>query len=322
MSNEDVDIFLAHYGVKGMQWGVIREQQRVISQAEHMKKGTQYKEGLKETLKFLKAYGDIQGLESGDFNRKYVMGKAYLEGKTHTFKKDPSLAHKKDVDALMRDVVKQINPDFGEAGTRLNCRRCTLAYEMRRRGMDVKATLTTTGSGQHVVGMTNAITPGRDNPTRGRVFMKEANKLMRNGVNLWGEHEIKTPNFDDKAFKKKIKEDAKKNGTRKPNWFKRNEMTWNAAAEKKAENVQSELVKQGEGARGELGFGWMIGGGHSVAYEVVRGKAVVFDNQSGQKFETAKELGEMVGMAMDISYTRLDNKPLNDDYLRRWVQDA
>ena len=32
-----------------------------------------------------------------------------------------------------------------------------------------------------------------------------------------------------------------------------------------------------------------MGGGHSVAYEIVRGKPVIFDTQSGKKFKTAAD---------------------------------
>lgn len=318
-----IDAHLAHYGVKGMKWGVIREQQEVIRRAQAMKDGTTYKKGVGESLKTLKAYSDRNRIESGDMLRDYVKGKAYLEGKEHTFKLDPTLKGKKSVDELMNDVVKPINPEFGKPGTVMNCRRATLTYEMRRRGYDVKATYTTNASGQHIIGMQNALTPGQDKATRGMPFIKEVTKMFKDDptINVWGEEGIKFKDFDFKAYKKQLKTDAKKNGT-KTSVFKRNAQAFDAQSEQRAQSIMDAIGKQGDGARGEVGMGWLMGGGHSVAYEVVGGKPVVFDNQSGKKYQSAKELTKLTEYAGDVAITRLDNKELNMDYLTRWAQDA
>jgi GNAT superfamily N-acetyltransferase len=316
---------LAHYGVKGMHWGEVKQKQAVISKAEHLKNGTKYKKGFGETIKTHKAYADRQGLESGDFHRKAEMGKAYLEGRAHEFKKNESLSHAKDVDGIMKDVVGPINPEFGKPGTTQNCRRATFAYEMRRRGYDVKATYTTNASGQHIVGLQNALTPGQDKATRGLEFMKDVNKMMKDtpNMNFWGDADVKMPEFDFHAYTKKLQaEHALNDKGREMNFFDRNVAASKKHGELKAQATLDTIKKQGDGARGELGLAWMLGGGHSVAYEVVKGKPVVFDTQSGKKYETAKELSELVDFAGQIAYTRLDNRELNMDYLTRWVQDA
>jgi GNAT superfamily N-acetyltransferase len=318
---KQVDEFLAHYGVKGMKWGVIREQQDVIRRAEAQKNGTEYKKA--GNLSALKTYADRQRIESGDHYRDYVKSKAYLEGGEHQFKRNESLAGKKTIEQLKNDVVKPINPEFGKPGTVQNCRRCTLTYEMRRRGYDVKATYTTNASGQHLVGLENALTPGQDKATRGMEFFKDVNKRFQANPFLdpWGEHPVKFPNFDARAYKKQLKADAKKNGT-KTSWIKRNEKAYEEQGRRNADAVFKSLEKQPEGARGEVGMGWMMGGGHSVAYEVVGGKAHVIDNQSGKIYSTPKELAELTQYAAQVSYTRMDNKEINEDYLRRWAQDA
>lgn len=318
---KQVDEFLAHYGVKGMKWGVIREQQETIRRAEAQKNGTTYKKA--GTLSALANYADRQKFESGDHLRNYVKSKAYLEGGEHQFKKNASLAGKKSIDEIMNDVVKPINPEFGKPGTTQNCRRCTLTYEMRRRGLDVKATYTTNASGQHLVGLENALTPGQDKATRGMEFFKDVNKRFQANPNLnpWGESGVKFTNFDAKAYKKQLKADAKKNGT-KSNWYQRNMKAWDAEAEHRAKNIMDDLAKQPEGARGELGMGWLMGGGHSVAYEIVGGKPHVIDNQSGKVYSTPKQLTKLTEGAGEVAYTRMDNKEINEDYLRRWAQDA
>jgi hypothetical protein len=316
-----VDEFLAHYGVKGMKWGVIREQQDVIRRAEAEKNGTTYKKA--GTLSALANYADRERFESGDHMRDYVKSKAYLEGGEHQFKKNASLAGKKSIEEIATQVMAPINPEFGAPGTVQNCRRCTMAYEMRRRGLDVKATYTTNASGQHLVGLENALTPNQDKATRGFAFINDVNKRFQANPNLdpWGESPVKFPNFDFRAYKKQLKADAKKNGT-KTSWVKRNQKAYEEMGRQNAKAVFDHLEKQPDGARGEVGMGWMMGGGHSVAYEVIGGKAHVIDNQSGKIYSTPEKLSELTQYAGQVSTTRMDNKPINEDYLRRWAQDA
>jgi GNAT superfamily N-acetyltransferase len=318
---QKVDEFLAHYGVKGMKWGVIREQQEIIRRAEAEKNGTTYKKA--GTLSALANYADKERFESGDHMRDYVKSKAYLEGGEHQFKKNASLTGKKSIEEIATQVMAPINPEFGAPGTVQNCRRCTLTYEMRRRGLDVKATYTTNASGQHLVGLENALTPNQDKATRGFAFIADVNKRFAANPNLdpWGESPVKFPNFDLRAYKKQLKADAKKNGT-KTSWIKRNEAAYKEMGRSNADAIFKHLEKQPDGARGEVGMGWMMGGGHSVAYEVIGGKAHVIDNQSGKIYSTPQKLAELTQYAGQVSTTRMDNKPLNEDYLRRWAQDA
>ncbi len=85
------------------------------------------------------------------------------------------------------------------------------------------------------------------------------------------------------------------------------------------------LRDEPNGARGELGVQWDVGGAHSMAWEVVKGRPVVFDAQSGKKLSDSKEFLEAVSKAGGIKtagYTRLDNVPMNEDFLMRWLKDA
>lgn len=46
------------------------------------------------------------------------------------------------------------HPEYGNSlGSFMNCRRCTFAYELSRRGYDVQATKTLIGTGQDANGM-------------------------------------------------------------------------------------------------------------------------------------------------------------------------
>ena len=100
-------------------------------------------------------------MNSGNARRIGKNGKDFLlreKGIGYKLKpelRDPNL----DVDGIMSKVVPAINPDYGKFGTKMNCRRATFAYEMRRRGYDVAATRTPTGRGQDISGQYNVLHP-------------------------------------------------------------------------------------------------------------------------------------------------------------------
>ena len=72
-----------------------------------------------------------------------------------------------------------------------------------------------------------------------------------------------------------------------------------------SKKVEKDLLKQGEGARGNLIMLWdASGAGHSVAYEVDNGKVVLRDCQSGR---TYRNPGGLLNKAVSASYVRLDN---------------
>ena len=87
------------------------------------------------------AYGSYKYVDSGKLNQRKT--------KDIPFKKNDLLTRKMGPDRLMKEVVAPINPDYGAPGTKMNCRRATMAYEMRRRGYDVQATLSRSATGQN-----------------------------------------------------------------------------------------------------------------------------------------------------------------------------
>lgn len=71
------------------------------------------------------------------------------------------------------------------------------------------------------------------------------------------------------------------------------------------EKVTRELVKQGEGARGNLMLSWNVqGGGHSVVYEIKDNKLILRDCQDGRTYNNPAKL---INTACGASYIRLDN---------------
>lgn len=88
-----------------------------------------------------------------------------------------------------------------------------------------------------------------------------------------------------------------------------------------ANDVYHALSQQPNGSRGDLQMRWGMGG-HSVAYEIIKGRPVVIDAQSGKTYSNPKELDDLVGPAISLKFNRLDDKNLNEFAMTAWVKDA
>lgn len=268
---------LKHYGIKGMKWGVRRSPEELGKS----RKGSATTGEADPTAVFVTSVIALRGtlavknyFESGNARVFKEKGKRFVTGqKSVQYKLNKSLSEPMDDAQIMSKVVKDINKDYPGFGTKQNCRRCTLAYEMRRRGYDVTATKTTNARGQHGAGLKKAA-----NTKTGRFDWGE-NYIFPNGP----------ANFKDKS--------AAPNALFKA------------------------LSKEPNGSRGEVSIAWAMGGGHSIAYEIVKGKPMIIDTQSGKRIKNADDWNAQYKLTTGAVYTsRLDNKPLNNDWLERWVK--
>ncbi len=272
---------LAHFGTKGMRWGVRNERELV---GRSSKAGDPVSIGigiiwagifLAQTVKAVRNYN----VAKDDSGKKIQSQNASVP-----WKKNPALAKQPmSIDQLHANVVTPINPRFPAPGTKMNCRRATFAYEMRRRGNDVKATPSIWATGQDTEGLKTATMNFGGRP--------QAPKTNQSG---WGENRIATPT----RFASDI------------------------SPTRKSELIYTALSKHPNGARGELAVGWNFGGGHSVAWEVVNGKAVIFDTQSAKIYKEPKSFDEFSKVVHDAAYTRTDNLKLDEAFLRRWMVNA
>lgn len=249
----------------------------------------------------LLAYGTYKTVDSGELNRLAQKGKSFVNGNKGApeWKKNDMLSSKVwDADALHHLVVDKINPDYGAPGTKNNCRRATFAYEMRRRGYDVKATKTASGTGQDNLGLLNATTPGG---------------VARNRISLLGklakEEYSKSPSkpitdmFDESlvgAGRVPIRDGSGRLDSA----------------------IFGKLSELPNGARGELGMHWKMGGGHSMAFEIVKGRPVIFDTQNGKRYSSPEDIATVAANMKEVGFTRLDDVNLNENFLMRWLQDA
>lgn len=272
---------LAHFGVKGMHWGVRKQPAsgKTAKAEAGMDPATIY---AAYAVSLLAARGGLavaQLVDSGNARVLVNKGKrAVTFDKTGPqYKKNLALAKKNmSEDQLMKTVIPDINKGYGSFGTKMNCRRCTMAYEMRRRGNDVVATKSTMATGQH-----------------GKGLQKAANTNTK--LQDWGEKSV----YKDTTspFSNSVARDAAPKA------------------------IFKSLSKEPLGSRGEVAVGWKMGGGHSLAYEIVKGKPVIFDTQRGVKLKTAADFNKHYDLSIgEAAVTRLDNKKLNEDWLERWVQ--
>lgn len=310
---------LLHYGIKGMKWGVRRYQNEdgTLTKAGRERynsdkdgageEETPKKKGLSDKQKTilkvgaaaaataLVAYGTYKLADSGELHRLTEKGKALIHGAKPTWKTDPDLASSnftKD-EIFSKVVAMRINPNRGDVGTFNNCRRCTFAYELSRRGFDVQATRSISGTGQSQFGVWNAT---HDKPLRFGCLERI--------------HQL----FVDSEFEKFASAATKNRGVGIPiNLGK-------TTGAERAAKIFQELAKQPDGARGELSMRWVAGNGHSMAWEIVRGKPVIFDCQTNTMYDSIKSLVSKADDIESSTFLRLDNAELNMNFLMKWVK--
>ncbi|MBR5780359.1 MAG: hypothetical protein IKY27_00455 [Bacteroidales bacterium] len=330
---------LYHYGVKGMKWGVRRFQNqngtltsagrkryaddktspnqkkkskhRLKLEEKYQNKGMTKQEAEEAANKRIKkekaavaataiiaAYATYKLADSGELNRLAAKGKSILSKNDMSFNKNSQLAKRNlDKDELKSLVVSRINPDYGKIGTKNNCRRCTMAYELSRRGYDVKATKTISGTGQDMTGLYNAMS---EKELKGGKLTR-AVKLAYRGIVK--EDQLASDIVDNLSS-------AGQHGIKKID------------SEDYAKTIFSALSKAPNRSRGELSMTWDSGGAHSMVWEIVNKKPVIFDCQTGEMYDTPESISKLAKHMKNAGFTRLDNIAMNEDFLSRWVKNA
>ena len=333
--------YLKHYGVLGMRWGHRKQQpinitkrklakdtklekreakaQKFETKALNAKNSKQKAMYLKEAQRardgklsrrqrqvavgaaIIATYAAYKFVDSGEATRLANIGKARLTGeKPYTWAKNDALSHKNlTADQISEQVVSRINPGYGEKGTAMNCRRCTFAYEMSRRGYDVKATKSISATGQSTTDVYNAIR-GDGKKVRGGTIGGLISLIKQNNTDF--------DNFlggDKSGMYEDI--NLKENGHKV------------ASGIKKADMIFSQLSKMPDRARGEVSIFSDSKTGHSLAWEIIDKKPVIFDTQSSATYKTPKDFAEIATYVAKANTTRLDNVKITPETLGRWI---
>lgn len=269
----------AHYGVKGMKWGVRRtpEQLGHERKARKMNSGAvplKYKSpALAKTANFTKnaalytlAMLDPTGISAMAWNARVVktyvdMGKQYASSNEKWLKKDgpiekPSQMRKKTSKGQsMEEDSKSVNKGSRDGRTK-NCLACVCALEMRQRGYDVQA--------------------------RRRAYGADVSK------------------YHDWFNNVKIENSSisRQKGESRKDWV-----------EKNYKQLTKNLEEYPSGSRGFLAFTYEgVNSGHTISWEV-KDKNVTFYDSQGKNTAADKVLSFS---SQDYLFGRLDNCSLKD----------
>lgn len=330
---------LYHFGVKGMKWGVVNNKKTKVSKlsvklekretkarkfeqlASESKSPKQKQMYLKEAERaragklsrkqrqvlvgasIVAAYATYKVIDSGEAHRLITKGKAAIDGKPFEWKKNEAFGNKNlSADEVFDKVVSRINEDYGKPGTTNNCRRCTFAYVKARQGYDVVATKTFHGSGQTNLGLYNAVTPDA--------------KIKGGAIGVF------RAAYKDLNFRSFALQEGKNNINVKIDTKATGITTRLEKGQAVAGNIFSQLSKMPDNSCGELQMTWDVGGGHSMAWEIIKGKPVIFDTQTKSKYDSPELILEYASRMKTVSFSRLDNVNLDETIMGRWVKNA
>lgn len=294
---------LYHYGVKGMKWGVRRYQPYTSNPRKSGKSGKFVGKKKKNTTsKNVNKEGFIDPLTFHMIQLGLIIAPPLVAAgtaavkramKTHGAKKinaridantkvDKKTGLKlKQKEMTPKEDLKMINPEKGsskETGSTQNCARCTLAYEMRRRGYDVQA-------GKALNGLNSE-----------KIYKSIFKDLKTQEVKGHGYSEmVKNKNGKSLITETFKKEEIKAmNGLNLKHWI----------------SVKNTMNKQ-PNSRGQMMVTWNRTGGHSFIYEVHDGKVTFMDGQTGKILSNADAKGYF-SHATCSRFQRLDDKQIKN----------
>ena len=183
-----------------------------------------------------------------------------------------------------------------------NCANCSVAYDMRSRGYDVKAKPRVDSENYSKHDGIDEI--ARDYYT-GNKQMAKLITVDDDGVNRWN---------PDKQIKQAIKTASSDKNT--PDSYN----TWPVKSTARqlygiqigktinnktyVQQLEKSILKGGEGSRGIIDFYWAgYNSGHSVAYEVRNNKVIIVDAQSNKEYS----ISELYDCTWGMEYLRTDN---------------
>ena len=287
---------------KAIKKQLIAERDRALKDAERSKNGkltsTQRKvvAGAVVTTAVVGAVGLTIASDTGQLNEAKLRVEKILGNKDSVFNKNPKYGKAyNNPEDILQNVVKDINPNFKKAGGQMNCRRCSFTYELRRRGYDVEATTSSIGSGQSASGFLNAVSKDGKRFNRLTSMSLPVTRGKRVNALLDGD-------------KRKI--------------IIKQELIDGRISKISEMDIADRITKQPPGARGEIVFN-MKAFAHSLSYENVNGKPIMFDTQKGRMYDLSDKSSYMKfvskwGNPQEVLISRLDNVDLDEEFLARW----
>ena len=288
--------------------------------AKHFEDGGTFTRGQRAAIvgaTLIAAYAGYKLADSGQANRLIQKGMMLVNDQNlqEFLKTDFSLSKTYlSPDDIFYNIIPKINPGYNKPGGNSNCMRCTFAYELNRRGYDVTATKSFGATGQNAQGRFNVLNKEKRGTSRWA--------LMKNGID---DHLDKSNRGFPDGYKTITDKISTAKGLGETEILLSEFPEFGNDAKGNVERIFEALSNQPSGARGELGVEWSLfgtsGGAHSMAWEIFNGKPVIFDTQTGKKFESADDwIKAGYNDVLTAATTRLDDKDLDMDYLLRWFK--
>lgn len=218
LDKPDPQTFIAHHGIKGQKWGVRRFQNADGSltkagKERYNEQNSPNSSDNSENQKFhltekqkkycktiaiatgvaLVTYAGFKLADSGELNRLVEKAKEVSLGSHYQgFSKNEDYSGPLSVESIKDGLLNKINPNFsstfslGSVGSYNNCKRCTFAYELSRRGYDVRATQTIAGTGQNLNGNNMMLFV----PRCSRKDYKQALKTWKNDPSIYATNNL------------------------------------------------------------------------------------------------------------------------------------
>ena len=306
------DNYLCHHGIKGQRWGVRRFQNEdgslTAEGKERYNSGSSEKPGFFEKQRIKQAERGEIALKTLDAPSEHVVDreqskkggvdKARIVTEVAYTVINPLNAVNFAVDGIAAGVAKhKLNSYFKDRETKSEIDSASGLYKKKDGSYNEKQDLA-------------AVNPG---------FMNMNTNTKNNCMLCTTTYDLRKRGYDVTA---QLDSEGYTFGDLK-RWYPKAEIVKNSRydengkAMKQKEYVKNtidKLIKQGDGARGNLMLSFPMGGGHSLIYEISGGKLILKDGQSNTVYTNSFSLTSttpppesIINQSLVSAYARLDN---------------
>ena len=257
MDENSYPTYLIHYGVSGQKWGT-------------------------------RQYQNLDGTWTEEGKRRRRIGDNRIFGRSYESDYNKTGGGIKGDKVFVKDIQKDIQKiNGGQKGfeyglnRNVNCAFCTMAYELRRRGHDVRAQESLRGAQAYLSNPKGAY---------GRVI----------------------PNYS------KISKDARTFAMRRSD--ESSKMSSIGMTKSEYDDMTSKLLSDGDNTRGFIAVDWKGGnGGHIFNYEVKNGQLYFIDAQPGTIVKADKNFfNQTMKNANNVETLRSDNLKIDEDKAKKF----
>lgn len=306
--------FLAHYGVKGMRWGVRKDPKSGGKSSAKSSGPSKASKNAELALNVTKPFYSMFVPRASIMQKTIQVGQAAAAGM-------PMKVAMKTAAGSPLAIAGYAVTGLDSGGYRIPV---VAAKNLKRGGWPKDKTLAdpkldVDGIQKKVVAQINPDYPGLGT-TNNCLRCTYTYEMRRRGYDVAATKTILASGqtaLGPKVMTKSIRSSTKIKSSNKPTGIK-----GLLGKRPTAADAFKALAGQPDGSRGDFQMSWgMLMGGHSIAYEIVRGKPVFFDTQSGKTYSTPQQLNSLTNRAVGLRFNRLDNKSLNSVAMTAWVKD-